>query len=244
MKHKDKKYQEMMQAAREAGVADPTDSESAELERLWSELDSVLEPPHSDRPALSFKRIDGFGTSGPSFISRLHTFPVWAITAGIAAVLAFGFLVVQSARMHTALTQMESQVYHLESSLILASLRSDSAVDRMDGLLKLAGGDYTNPSIMRAVVDRLEYDPNSNIRLASVRTLARHAENPEVRETLESVARVEESPLVVMEILEILWAHDPQRAERLWTEIREDGRFAGILGTEPPSESHPSTTNL
>lgn len=244
MNHKDKKFEEMKQAAREAGIMDPSGSQSAGLEQLWSELESVMEPPQSNQPESSFKNIGGFGPVRPTLASRFRHLPVWATGMGIAALLAFGFLLVQSTRLHTTLDQMEAQVNHLESSLILASLRSESAVDRMEGLLKMAGSRHNEPTLVSAVVDRLEYDPITNVRLAAVKTLGLHADQPQVLDTLESVARTEESPLVVLEILEILWAHDTARAEKLWIEIRGDQRFAGTMVPDTPAQETTSTTNL
>ena len=237
----------MRKAAMESGMPTPAEANLDEMEAIWAELESALQPPGSDQKPMDFGHETGFAESEngrqvaqPRNSLRL----IWAISTGIAALVAFGFLIFQSVMMRSTIKDMQGHVKHLESSLILASLRSDSAVDRMDGLLKLTSARGVDPSAMKAIVDRLSLDPNTNVRLASVRALVRHADQPKVLNWLEDAIRSEQSPLVILEILEILWSHDAPRTENLWKEMQHDNRFESINQIGTATDLKPSTTNL
>ena len=105
-------------------------------------------------------------------------------------------------------------------------------------------GEFQDVALVNAVITRMEVDPSTNVRLASVRTLSRYADDPGVMAILESAVRNEQSLLVALEILDLLRSRDPSRAENLWQEIREEGRFALILEKETSLGLNPSTTTL
>lgn len=247
MTHMDKKFQEMRKAATESGLPTPTEANLDEMEAIWAELESALQPPDSGQKPMDFGHESGFAKSKHDRQIAPPRNPlklIWAISTGIAALVVFGFLIFQSVMMRSTIEDMQVHVKNLESSLILASLRSDSAVDRMDGLLKLTSVRDVDPSVMNAVGDRLSLDPNTNVRLASVRALVRHADQPKVLNWLEDAIRSEQSPQVTLEILEVLWNHNAPLAENLWKELQNDTRFEAINQIETTTNLKPSTTYL
>ena len=232
MTQKDQKFHEMRIAAEKSGLDLPGGTTLDELERIWDDLEAALLPPesahyqvHPGHPAAS--------------ASAAHEQPVkqskitWIIGAGIAALLAFGFLITQTVMMRTTIEDMQSQVNGLEFALMQSSLQSNSAAERIDGLLRLASARNIDPPVLKSIVHRMTLDPNTNVRLASVKVLAGYADQPEVQTWLEDAAMKEESTLVVLEILSILWKHDMPRAESLWGQLQQEGRFDPIVQQQP-----------
>lgn len=219
-------------AAEKSGLDIPNGSTLDELELIWDELEVALRPPQSapDQTDPGQRVESGNGKHAqPGSHARL----AWIIGASVAASFAFGFLVIQAVMMRSTIDEMQLQVERLELSLIQSSLQSDSPAERIDGLLKLANAPQVDPLVLESIMDRMSLEPNTNVRLASVRLLARYADQAEILTRLENATLTEESPLVALEILSILWNHDRQRAEGLWAKLERDNRFASVVQTQP-----------
>ena len=109
MTHKDKKFQEMRKAAMESGMPTPTDANLDEMEAIWAELESALQPPDSGQKPMGFGHETEFVDSEhgrqvaqPRNSLRL----IWAISTSIAALVAFGFLIFQSVMMRSTIEDM------------------------------------------------------------------------------------------------------------------------------------------
>jgi len=247
MTDKTKKFEEMKAAACEAGISDPSPEETADLEALWAGLEAALHAPATQQARPSYNQVSIHDNATPVNAGRrltLKSTPAWVWMSGLAAVLVFGVLSVQSLMVRATLDQMEIQLSQMRTSLILASLDSGSAAERLEGILQLSEGEFHDATIIRAVSSRMEFDPSTNVRLASVRTLSRYADEPGMLGILENAARNERSPLVALEILDLVRSRDPSRAEMLWQEISEDGRFSPVLDLDTGNGLSPSTTTL
>jgi Tfp pilus assembly protein PilN len=102
------------------------------------------------------------------------------------------------------LTQLQQEVQNLRRSVTISLLKQQSPSERLQGVSLTSQLKQPNSEILTALLNTLNYDPNVNVRLATVDALYLFSERPMIRQGLiESLAR-QESPLVQIAIIDLL----------------------------------------
>jgi hypothetical protein len=191
--------------------------EATGVESLWQDLGDLQESGHevpSDKLTRRFRlALADFETnlheiSQPGFRqwwAGLWTArPAWQ-AAFSAALLLMGVLLGagMTSRESTRgeIDQLRAEMDTMSRAVTISLLRHQSASERLRAVSwsRVAGSD---DRVLTALLDSARHDPNVNVRLAAVDTLAAHAETGPVRIGLIDNLGVEESPLVQLALLE------------------------------------------
>ena len=192
--------------------------ERVELETMWARLgalgdDSAPVPSTElrsrfyrelaeqqeqlDRPSLWTRLVDSLrvtGSPGPQ--------PAW-LAATLVLGIALGASVMSAVGARNEVRRLSAEVDSMSRSASLALLDHQSASERLRGV-SWSSRSLTDDRIVEALLESVRNDPNVNVRLAALETLALHTDSPRVRAGLiESLPR-QESPMLQVAMVEIL----------------------------------------
>jgi HEAT repeat protein len=79
-----------------------------------------------------------------------------------------------------------------------------SATSRLEGVSWSMQVDQLDPELLKALLEALNHDPNTNVRLASLDALEKFTRNKDVRQALVNSIRQQDSPLVQIALIDSL----------------------------------------
>lgn len=193
--------------------------ERADLEAMWARLGALdnaqSEPAPSaqlrgrfyrelaeaqarlERPGLWRRLRDAFRTSG-----SIGPQPVW-LAATLVLGIGLGASVMSAVGARSEVRRLSAEVDTMSRSASLALLDHQSASERLRGV-SWSSRSLTDDRIVEALLGSVRNDPNVNVRLAALETLALHTDSPRVRAGLiESLPR-QESPMLQVAMVEVL----------------------------------------
>ena len=151
----------------------------------------------------------GFGFLMPNF-SVL--FPRLAMAAGfIVAGFLVGFLI-QRPLPQGDVKELTQQVGELKEMIMLSMLEKESASERMKAVSLTGDMDKVSDNVTRALFKTLNEDPNVNVRLAALEALIPFVKQSNVREGLVRSISKQNSPLVQLNLAELMVAIQEKRS--------------------------------
>jgi len=136
------------------------------------------------------------------------------VAMGAAAVLlvAVGFMVGRSlsggeaARSQQEIAGMQSELTNMRQLMVLSMLQQDSASQRLQGVSWSRRQLKADPQILGALLHTLRYDSSVDVRLAALDALSRYGDQTQVRQGLTEALESQQSPLVQVELIDLLVA--------------------------------------
>lgn len=109
--------------------------------------------------------------------------------------------------------RMASEITEMKEMVMLSQLRQESPSERLKAVTLAEEWHDDDAKIVTALMRTLNGDPNVNVRLATVETLSRFTDNPDVRRGLiESINR-QQSPLVQLALAELMGRLQEKKAK-------------------------------
>lgn len=141
----------------------------------------------------------------PDMLPRL-AFASVTLLAG----LAIGYWVRPQASEGTAnngqIAELSQQVTDLKEMMMLSLLEKESATDRLKAVSLTQEMNQVSTKVTRALFETLNNDSNVNVRLAALDALKPYVKESSVREELIRSIAKQESPLVQVELAEMMAA--------------------------------------
>jgi len=108
------------------------------------------------------------------------------------------------ARDSGELVTLRNELHSMRELMTLTLLRQESPSERLQGVSWVENMDKPDNELLSALLHRLDYDPNINVRLAAVGALYLFVNQPLVRQGLiQSLAR-QTSPLVQIALIDLI----------------------------------------
>jgi hypothetical protein len=134
------------------------------------------------------------------------------VAAGAAALLliAVGFLAGrylnggETARSQQELAAMQLELANMRQLVALSMLQQDSASQRLQGVTWSTRQMKADPMILGALLHTLRYDSSVDVRLAALDALSRFSDQTQVRQGLTQALESKQSPLVQLELIDLL----------------------------------------
>ena len=226
------------------GLADP--AEIKQLEKLIEEGTVSLTRLHElskldeqltrmEEPAPSMKLDDQFYKQLAAEKAKLKrntlaiTWPSWNIllprlafaTVLIVAGFAGGYLLEKPSenKQVQALTQ---EVGRLKEMVMLSLLEKESATDRLRAVSLTGDMDQASQKVIRALFKTLNDDDNVNVRLAALEELKSYARDSHVREELVRSISKQDSPMVQVELAELMVTIQEKKSVKALQRILEN----------------------
>jgi hypothetical protein len=123
--------------------------------------------------------------------------------------------------------QLQGQIQNLRETVALSLLERPSATSRLEGVSWGSQVAHPNQDLLTALIDTLEHDSNTNVRLAALDALEKFSNEAPVRQAMVNALRQQDSPLVQIALIDALVHMREKNAER---EIQK-------LSTEPDANA-------
>jgi len=172
----------------------------------------------------------------------MWTRPSVAIGAAAVLLLAVGFMAGrylsdgQAAHAQQEMAGMQSELTNMRQLMVLSMLQQDSASQRIQGVNWSRRQPKADPMILGALLHTLRYDSSVDVRLAALDALSRYGNQTQVRQGLTEALESQQSPLVQVELIDLLVAwrdgsaldqlHRIERDKNVDPAVRERARRA------------------
>ena len=208
------------------GVADP--SEIRMLEKLIEEGTVNLTQLHElskldeqivlmEQPAPSMKLDDQFYARLAEEKRKAKkkvfavSWPVWNVLvprlAFASLLLIAGFVggyLLESPSENKQVQALTQEVGSLKEMVMLSLLEKESATDRLRAVSLTSDMDQASQKVIRALLKTLNEDDNVNVRLAALEELKSYVRDGHVREELVRSISKQDSPMVQVELAELM----------------------------------------
>jgi hypothetical protein len=140
--------------------------------------------------------------------SRFFSWPEFAPKLAFASItlligLAFGYFLNPSTP-NKQVEQLSNQVSDLQEMMMLSLLETGSATDRLKAVNLTQEMDEASNKVTQALIQTLNRDENTNVRLAALEALKPYVKSSTVRqELIKSIAK-QESPLIQVALAELM----------------------------------------
>jgi HEAT repeats len=102
------------------------------------------------------------------------------------------------------LAQLQGQVQDMRRTVALSLLDRQSVTSRLEGVSWTTRVDRLDPELLSALVQTLNHDANTNVRLSSLDALEKFADDANVRKALVDSLAQQNSPLVQIALIDAL----------------------------------------
>ena len=109
-----------------------------------------------------------------------------------------------AAHSHEEITAMRTELTNMRQLVVLSMLQQESASERLQGVSWSTREAQADPRILSALVHTLRYDSSVDVRLAALDALGRYGSHPQVRQGLAEALGEKQSPLVQVELIDLL----------------------------------------
>jgi hypothetical protein len=128
-----------------------------------------------------------------------------AYTAGILIIgLIAGWLISPANKYQNELSSINSEVHQMKEMMMLSMLKKTSVTERLKAVSMSSELPSSYGRVVEALFHTLNNDENVNVRLAALEALAGYAEDPIVRENLIESISMQESPLVQIQLADLM----------------------------------------
>jgi predicted anti-sigma-YlaC factor YlaD len=180
--------------------------EAAALAALWADMGAQrVEVPHERMRARFHAALAAYDER--SSAGLLERIAEWLVPRRLAAQAAFAAaLLVAGVVIGQRLPRADGEISALRAEVRtvgLALLDHQSASERLLGVAWSQRVE-PEPAVVAALLERVEYDTNLNVRLAAVEALRAHLDTPEVTVGLAGTLARQDAPLVQIAVADAL----------------------------------------
>ncbi|MCW9708347.1 HEAT repeat domain-containing protein [Fodinibius salsisoli] len=120
--------------------------------------------------------------------------------------LVFGNLFTPLQDYRQQMDQLSTEVSQMREVMMMSLLEARSPSDRLKAVNISSDLSSTDDRVIYALLKTLNNDPNVNVRLASIESLLRHAENPKARQGLVEAISRQQSPQIQVALADAMLA--------------------------------------
>ncbi len=204
------------------------------FDAIWQNLDVLPhEQPSHDMTARFYAMLDAYQHG-----ARESRYPSTAwewIRQGFAkpalqfafslALVVIGFalgLAVRSGSEKMTYAKLSNELDDMREIVLLSMLKQQSSADRLQAVNYSYQVEQPRADIRDALHRTLEYDPNTNVRLAALRALLPYAHDADVRRRIIDSFPLQTSPLVQIEIIDFVGQTETRPVEMLNILLQEE----------------------
>jgi hypothetical protein len=121
---------------------------------------------------------------------------------------------------------LHQELQDMRQTVALSMLDRPSATERLEGISWSAGLDKPGDKTIKALVDKLDGDPNVNVRLAAVDALYLFRADPAVKASLVRSLAKQDSPLVQVALIDLLVEIRERRAADALKQLIANAKLA------------------
>ncbi len=204
-------------------------TELNDLEKTWDLFEDI------DRPAPSQSmdaRFEGMMAayahrqkeSRPNVLDWIVEQMTRSWQVGLAALvmgLFIGWWMLPSQDQQQDIQQLSNEIQSMKEMMMLTLIEQPKAQERIRAVNLAAELPKADAKVVNALIATLNNDDNVNVRLASLESLVRYVDEPNVRQALVDALKMQESPLVLIAIADVLVAIQERSSVETMEQLQE-----------------------
>ncbi len=127
------------------------------------------------------------------------------------------------------IAQLEEQTQQLKEDMLLAMIDNSSASKRIQAVSYTEEFVSPDEKVLNALIERLQYDPNVNVRLAAAEALSRYGEVEAVKDAFIYSLSHEKDPGIQIAVIEFLVDVKDERAKEPMEQLLENEETPGFV---------------
>lgn len=187
-------------------------SELKEMEQTWELFDEIERPEPSATMDARFEGmmaayIEKQKTPLPNVLDWIVAQMTRSWQVGLASLamgLFIGWWMLPSQNQQQDIQQLSNEIQGMKEMMMLTLIEQPKAQERIRAVNMAAELPKADQRVIDALVTTLNNDENVNVRLASLESLVRYVDQPEVRKVLVDALQMQESPLLLVAIADVL----------------------------------------
>lgn len=151
--------------------------------------------------------------------------PFSQLAAGLALLIAgmmLGLLFSGANDNNGQIADLSNEVDQLKNMLVMSKLEQPSASQRIMAASYLEDMQTPGKDILRALIQTMNNDDNSNVRMAAVNALSKFTSEPMVRDAMVETLSMQSDPIIQISLINILVQIDEPRAVDQMKKLIED----------------------
>lgn len=204
--------------------------ELKELEQTWDLFEEIERPEASEAMDARFEgMMDAYAEKQKEVRPNMLDWIVAQMTkswqVGLASLvmgLFIGWWMLPSQDQKQDIAQLSSEIQSMKEMMMLTLLEQPKAQERIRAVNLAAELPKADTKVINALISTLNHDDNINVRLASLESLVRYVDEPDVRHALVDALKMQESPLVLVAIADVLVAIQEKSSVDAMEQLKEN----------------------
>lgn len=199
---------------------------------LWQGTDEEIPEPTSSMDVKFYTMLNEEArekeenTSWLQMIENLFFGSIPKQLAYTVAILVMGFFVgksfMESDSVDPKVVAAKQETQEVRSQLVLTLLDQPSANQRLQAVNEVNKLDKVTDRIIKALFSTLNNDENVNVRLSAIEALKNYTDIPQVREGLVASIINQKSPIVQIELADLMALLQEKKAVKSFEKLMED----------------------
>ena len=146
----------------------------------------------------------------------------WQVSlASLFMGLFIGWWMLPSQNQKQDIAQLSDEIQSMKEMMLLTLIEQPKAQERIRAVNLAAELPKADRRVIEALITTLNHDENLNVRLASLESLVSYTDMPDVRKALVDALKIQESPLVLVAIADVLVALQEKSSLKTMEELKE-----------------------
>lgn len=141
--------------------------------------------------------------------------------ASLAMGLFIGWWMLPSQDQKQDIAQLSNEIQSMKEMMMLTLIEQPKAQERIRAVNLAAELPKADEKVVNALIATLNNDENVNVRLAALESLVRYVDEPNVRQALVDALKMQESPLVLVAIADVLVAIQEKSSVEAMEELQQ-----------------------
>lgn len=207
--------------------------EFQDLEQTWALFDEIERPEPSEAMDARFQGMMAAYQSAQhrpqsSILDSLATWLHRGWQVGFAALvlgLLIGWWALPSQNQQQDIQHLSEEIHSMKEMMMLTLIEQPKAQERIRAVNLAAELPKADEKVINALIATLNHDENLNVRLASLESLVRYADQAEVRQALIDALNMQDSPLMLVAIADILVAIQEKSSVEEMEKLRDETQY-------------------
>ncbi|MEO9869767.1 HEAT repeat domain-containing protein [Ekhidna sp.] len=204
-------------------------SELKDLEQTWDLFEEIERPEPSEKMDARFEGMmsayaEKQKTARPNVMDWIVERMTRSWQVGLASLvmgLFIGWWMLPSQNQKQDIAQLSNEIQSMKEMMMLTLIEQPKAQERIRAVNLAAELPNADEKVIKALISTLNHDENLNVRLASLESLLRYANQPEVRHALVDALKMQDSPLMLVAIADALVDIQEKSSVEAMEELKE-----------------------
>ena len=204
--------------------------ELKDLEQTWDLFEEIERPEPSDAMDARFEGMMAAYSEKqkevrPNVLDWIVAQMTKSWQVGLASLvmgLFIGWWMLPSQDQKQDIAQLSSEIQSMKEMMMLTLIEQPKAQERIRAVNMAADMPKADEKVINALISTLNHDDNINVRLASLESLVRYVDEPDVRHALVDALKMQESPLMLVAIADVLVAIQEKSSVDAMEKLKEN----------------------